>query len=66
MFVRLTACDLQNSTFYRNSSKAYGGAVFGDGHHDNGVTYANNFASGLRQGILLACGRASCSEGEDQ
>jgi hypothetical protein len=42
----LTACDLQNSTFYRNSSKAYGGAVFGDGHHDNGVTYANNFASG--------------------
>ena len=42
----LTVCDLQNSTFYHNSSKAYGGAVFGDGHHDNGVTYANNFASG--------------------
>ncbi len=42
----LTACDLQNSTFYRNTSKAYGGAVFGDGHHDNGVTYANNYAAG--------------------
>ncbi|HTY29510.1 MAG TPA: choice-of-anchor Q domain-containing protein [Mycobacterium sp.] len=42
----LSSCDLQNSTFYRNTSKAYGGAVFGDGHHDNGVTYANNFASG--------------------
>jgi hypothetical protein len=42
----LSTCDLANSTFYRNSSKAYGGAVFGDSHHDNGVTYANNFAGG--------------------
>jgi predicted outer membrane repeat protein len=42
----LSTCELQNSTFHRNSTKAYGGAVFGDSHRDNGVTYANNFAGG--------------------
>jgi predicted outer membrane repeat protein len=39
-------CTISNSTFYNNSSKAYGGAIFGDGHHDNNVTFANNTAAG--------------------
>jgi predicted outer membrane repeat protein len=42
----LSACDIENSTFSRNSSKTYGGAIFGDGHHDNNVTFAKNFAGG--------------------
>lgn len=39
-------CGIDNSTFYRNSSKTYGGAIFGDGHHDNNVTFAENRAGG--------------------
>jgi predicted outer membrane repeat protein len=39
-------CTIQNTTLYRNSSKAYGGAIFGDGHHDNNVTFAENSAGG--------------------
>ena len=39
-------CAISNSTFYRNASKTYGGAIFGDGHHDNNVTFAENTAGG--------------------
>ncbi|MEJ2578190.1 MAG: choice-of-anchor Q domain-containing protein [Kineosporiaceae bacterium] len=39
-------CTINNSTLYGNTSKAYGGAIFGDGHHDNNVTFAKNKASG--------------------
>ena len=39
-------CDITNSTFYGNSSAAYGGAIFGDGHHSDNVTFANNKAGG--------------------
>jgi predicted outer membrane repeat protein len=42
----LSTCDIENSTFYGNSSKTYGGAIFGDGHHDNNVTFAKNSAGG--------------------
>lgn len=42
----LSTCDVENSTFYGNSSKTYGGAIFGDGHHDNNVTFAKNSAGG--------------------
>jgi predicted outer membrane repeat protein len=42
----LSTCDIENSTFYRNSSKTYGGAVFGDRHHDTNVTFAKNYAGG--------------------
>jgi hypothetical protein len=40
------SCALTNSTFYKNTASAYGGAVFGDGHTDNNVTYASNSAGG--------------------
>jgi len=40
------SCQLINSTFYGNSAKAYGGAVFGDGHESSFVTYAGNSAGG--------------------
>ena len=39
-------CTVTNSTFDANSATAYGGALFGDGHHDNNVTFANNTAGG--------------------
>lgn len=40
------SCALTNSTFYKNSAKSYGGAIFGDGHQSNNVTYAGNYAGG--------------------
>ncbi|MBV9026113.1 MAG: hypothetical protein JO362_20520 [Streptomycetaceae bacterium] len=45
-------CTLSNSTFYNNSAAFYGGAIFGDGHHDNNVTFANNTA-GNQGGALF-------------
>ena len=37
-------CEIRNSTFYKNRTGAFGGAVFGGGHHDKNVTYAQNSA----------------------
>ena len=37
-------CEIRNTTFYKNSTGEFGGAVFGDGHHDKNVTYAYNEA----------------------
>lgn len=42
----LPTCSITNSTFYGNSAQGYGGAIFGDGHHDNNVTFAKNSAGG--------------------
>ncbi|HET9654734.1 MAG TPA: cellulose binding domain-containing protein [Kineosporiaceae bacterium] len=41
-------CTIENSTFYGNTSKAYGGAIFGAAgtHHDTNVTFADNHANG--------------------
>lgn len=39
-------CTITNSTFYNNSTKAFGGAIFGDGYQVNNVTFAKNFAGG--------------------
>lgn len=40
------SCMLTNSTLYKNSATAYGGAIFGDKHQSNNVTFANNSAGG--------------------
>ena len=37
-------CEIRNTTFYKNTTGKFGGAVFGDGHHDKNVTYAYNVA----------------------
>lgn len=37
-------CQIRNTTFYKNTAGDFGGAVFGDGHHDKNVTYAANRA----------------------
>jgi predicted outer membrane repeat protein len=41
-------CTIENSTLYGNTSKAYGGAIFGAAgtHHDTNVTFAENHANG--------------------
>ncbi|WP_018609997.1 choice-of-anchor Q domain-containing protein [Uliginosibacterium gangwonense] len=39
-------CMLTNSTFYKNTAAAYGGAIFGDKHQSNNVTFASNSAGG--------------------
>ena len=39
-----STCDISNTTFYKNSAKDFGGALFGDGHTSNNVTYAYNRA----------------------
>jgi predicted outer membrane repeat protein len=39
-------CTINNTTFHGNTTKTYGGAIFGDGHHDNNVTFAKNSAGG--------------------
>jgi predicted outer membrane repeat protein len=39
-------CKVSNSTFYGNTAGAYGGAIFGDGHHDDNVTFVKNTAGG--------------------
>jgi len=40
------SCMLTNSTLYKNSATAYGGAIFGDKHQSNNVTFASNSAGG--------------------
>lgn len=37
-------CEIRNTLFHKNSTGQFGGAVFGDGHHDENVTYADNVA----------------------
>ncbi|MGW0503847.1 choice-of-anchor Q domain-containing protein [Micromonospora sp. NPDC003241] len=39
-------CAISNSTIHGNTAKDYGGAIFGDGHRSNNVTYARNSAGG--------------------
>ncbi|WP_206025238.1 choice-of-anchor Q domain-containing protein [Micromonospora zingiberis] len=39
-------CAISNSTIHGNTAKDYGGAIFGDGHRSNNVTYAKNRAGG--------------------
>lgn len=38
-------CAIRNATFSQNRADFFGGAVAGDGHHDNGVTYVGNRAA---------------------
>ncbi len=40
----LPSCTITNSTFYGNSATAFGGAIMGDGHHDDNDTFAENEA----------------------
>jgi predicted outer membrane repeat protein len=40
----LPSCTITNSTFYGNSATAFGGAIMGDGHHDDNDTFADNEA----------------------
>lgn len=40
----LPSCSITNSTFYGNSATAFGGAIMGDGHHDDNDTFADNEA----------------------
>ncbi|WP_199714382.1 choice-of-anchor Q domain-containing protein [Micromonospora radicis] len=39
-------CAISNSTIHGNNAKDFGGAIFGDGHRSNNVTYAKNRAGG--------------------
>lgn len=42
----LPTCDITNSTFYKNSARDFGGAIFGDSYRTNNVTFANSSAGG--------------------
>jgi predicted outer membrane repeat protein len=42
----LPTCDITNSTFYKNSARDFGGAIFGDSYSTNNVTFANSSAGG--------------------